>query len=209
MTASWRRAVALPPLRWRDLALIALALVVIVVLRKQMPTTEEKVAPIPVHGSARLERVAARNFAAQVLKFRAVRVLQYQGGTFNDQPVRLSSPGIWLVLVAKVEALQDPGYLSAQLRTRDGLVYRAAGDKRPKSVPFNLSGRQLAVGLAEEGGYFFELPPEQLQGAHLQFYWGTLLPRRVDSLIDIDLGVDKARAQQLVTAAKPMLELPP
>lgn len=192
-------------LRWRDVALVLVALALIVVLRKAEPSYEEKLAPIVVHGSAKLERVEARNFAVDVRGFKLARAYLVAGPYHDPKPRRVSTSGVWLSLVAEVEALQKPGSVSAFVRTRDGLKYRA-GDRPQHDI--NLARRMLAPALPEHGAWFVELPPDALEGAHLEVLWGPLgSPGRVDHLVDIDLGIDAARARALLAEAPPLLDL--
>ena len=65
----------------------------------------------------------------------------------------------------------------------------------------NLASRIVAVGLPERGRYFFQIAPDRLQGAHLQLYWGALTPASNDALLDLDLGIDAARARALLRNA--------
>ncbi|HEY0504556.1 MAG TPA: hypothetical protein VGD42_13815 [Lysobacter sp.] len=206
MSAGRGEAYRLPPLRWHQWLLILMTLVVIVLLRKVQPTQEQKLAPIATPGSEQLERVAGRNFAVDVHGFKVARAYQVGGDLLNPRPRLLATTGVWLSVVTEIEALQTPGYISAQLRTRDGLVYRA-DTTRLKLRDLNLGDRAVAPGLPERGAYFFELPPTALEGLRLQVYWGNLTPTRMDSLVDIDLGIDAARARRLLAEAKPVVDL--
>ncbi|KRA81758.1 hypothetical protein ASD78_00300 [Lysobacter sp. Root667] len=197
----WR----LPRWRWRDLLWIALALVAVVALRTGQSDYEQRDAPLLQ--SAPAARAVGRNFAVEVGRLKVARAYLLKGDFARPEDRTLRSPGVWLSVLAKVEALQRPGYLSAQIRTRDGLVYVASNKERPKLDGFNLSERELAPGLPESGAWFFELPPDQLEGAHLQLYWGSLLPVGGDSLVDVDLRLDKAAARKLLADAKPVLDL--
>lgn len=193
-------------LRWRHAALVLLALALIVALRKAEPSYEQKLAPIVVHGSAGFERVEARNFAVDVRGFKLARAYLVAGPYHDPQPKRVSTSGVWLSVVADVEALQSPGQVDAYIRTRDGLRYRASRDRPDHDA--NLGARTLAPLLPERGAWFFELPPDRLQGAHLEVFWGVLgAPGRVDNVVDIDLGIDDARAQALLDEAPPLLDL--
>ncbi|KRC34666.1 MULTISPECIES: hypothetical protein [unclassified Lysobacter] len=191
--------------RWRDLLWIALALVAVVALRTGQSDYEQRDAPLLQ--SAPAARAVGRNFAVEVGRLKVARAYLLKGDFARPEDRTLRSPGVWLSVLAKVEALQRPGYLSAQIRTRDGLVYVASNKERPKLDGFNLSERELAPGLPESGAWFFELPPDQLEGAHLQLYWGSLLPVGGDSLVDVDLRLDKAAARKLLADAKPVLDL--
>ena len=191
--------------RWRDALWIALALVAVVALRKGQSDYEQRDAPLLQ--SAPAARAVGRNFAVEVGRLKVAHAYLLKGDYSQPEDRTLRSPGVWLSVLAKVEALQRPGYLTAQIRTRDGLVYVASNKERPKLKGFNLSERELAPGLAESGAWFFELPPDRLEGAHLQLYWGSLLPVGGDSLVDVDLGLDKAAARKLLADAKPVLDL--
>ncbi|KRD76843.1 hypothetical protein [Lysobacter sp. Root983] len=208
MSASQPAAAPRRPLlrwRWRDALWIALALVAVVALRKGQSDYEQRDAPLLQ--SAPAARAVGRNFAVEVGRLKVAHAYLLKGDYGDSEDRTLRSPGVWLSVLAKVEALQRPGYLTAQLRTRDGLVYVASNKERPKLKGFNLSERELAPGLAEEGAWFFELPPEQIEGAHLQLYWGNGLPVGGDSLVDVDLGLDKTTAGKLIADAKPVLDL--
>ncbi|RDZ26452.1 hypothetical protein [Lysobacter silvisoli] len=197
----WR----LPRWRWRDALWIVLALVAVVALRKGQSDYEQRDAPLLQ--SAPAARAQGRNFVVEVGRRKVAQAYLLKGEPGEPGDRTLRSPGVWLSVLAKVEALERPGYLTAQIRTRDGLIYVASNKERPKLKGFNLSERELAPGLPEEGAWFFELPPDQLEGAHLQLYWGSLLPVGGDSLVDVDLELDKAAAQKLLADAKPVLDL--
>ncbi|MEH6418588.1 hypothetical protein [Pseudomonas sp. CGJS7] len=198
----WR----LPRWRWRDALWIVLALVAVVALRKGESSYEERDAPL-VQAAKAPGRVVGRNFAVEVGRVKAAHAYMLKGDYSRRGDYVLRTPGLWLSVLAKVEASERPGYVGAQVRTRDGLVYVAADTERPKLRGINLSDRALAPGLVEEGAWFFEVPADKLEGAHLQLYWGTLLPVGGDSLIDVDLGIDKAGARKLASEAKPVLDL--
>jgi hypothetical protein len=202
--ARWR----LPRWRWRDALWIALALIAVVALRKGESTYEERDAPL-LQAATAPGRVAGRNFAVEVGNLKAAHAYLLKGDYSRPGDYLLRTSGLWLSVVAKVEAFDRPGYLGAQLRTRDGLVYVASSDDRPKLKGVNLRDRALAPGLVESGAWFFEVPADKLEGAHLQLYWGNLLPQGGDSLVDVDLGIDAARARKLAAEAKPVLDLRP
>lgn len=192
--------------RWREWLLVLLALALIVLLRKGQPSYDEKVAPLLTRGQG-LERVQARNFAADVKGFAVAGAYRVDGDFSHPQPRLLKTPGVWLSVVTTLEALEKTGTVSAYLHTRDGLLYAASDDDRPRLPGANLADRFVAPGLPETGAYFFELPPERLQGARLQLYWGSLTPGLMDSLVEIDLGIDPARARSLLHEAKPVVDL--
>ncbi|MFK3648235.1 hypothetical protein ACI2IY_07310 [Lysobacter enzymogenes] len=195
----------LPRWRWRDALWIVLALAAVVALRKGESSYEQRDAPLLQ--SAPAAHAAGRNFAVEVGRLKVAQAYLLKGDFAHPEDRTLRSAGVWLSVLAKVEATQRPGYLSAQIRTRDGLVYVASNPERPKLPGFTLSQRELAPGLPESGAWFFELPPDRLEGAHLQLYWGSLLPVGGDSLVDVDLKLDKAAARKLLAEAKPVLDL--
>ncbi|MBX9400864.1 hypothetical protein K4L06_06025 [Lysobacter sp. BMK333-48F3] len=196
--------------RWRDALWIVLALAAVVALRKGESDYEQRDAPLLQRAPAVAPtRAQGRNFAVEVKRLKVARAYLLKGDYAQPQDYVLRTPGVWLSVVGQSEALQQPGYVTAQLRTRDGLVYVASSPDRPKLKGFNLRDRALAPGLPAEGAWFFEVPPDRLQGAHLQFYWGSLLPHGGDSLVDVDLGIDAAQARKLLAEAKPVLDLRP
>ncbi|WP_064747124.1 hypothetical protein ABU614_07340 [Lysobacter firmicutimachus] len=200
----------LPRWRWRDALWIALALAAVVALRKGESDYEQRDAPLLQRAPATAPvRAQGRNFAVEVKRFKVARAYLLKGDYARPEDHLLRTPGVWLSVVGQAEALQQPGYVTAQLRTRDGLVYVASSRDRPKLDGINLRDRALAPGLPEEGAWFFEVPPDRLQGAHLQFFWGSLLPHGGDSLVDVDLGIDAAQARKLMAEAKPVLDLRP
>lgn len=195
--------------RWRELAWIALALVIIVVLRKHESTYEQRSVPIKTEHRG-MGRAQGRNFAVEVKNVKAAHAYLLKGDFSRPEDYTLRTPGIWLSVLANTEALERPGVVSAQLVTRDGLTYAASSSDRPKLRGINLQDRFVSPGLPESGAFFFEVPPDRLRGAHLQFYWSTMpMPREGDSLIDMDPGIDEARARKLLADAKPVLDLRP
>lgn len=198
--ASSPRALARQGIASGPMLLLALAaLSAIVWLRRHEPSYSERVAPVRVAGETG-RRVQARNFAIAVDApgIQAARVLRApRPNVFRLETAELRSAGLWLSVPAQIESLLETGMVSAQLRTRDGLVYRSSGDDRPKVPAVNLAARFVAPGLPEQGRYFFEIAPDRLEGLRLQAYWGGLTPMQNDALVDIDLGIDAARARAL------------
>lgn len=192
------------------LLLAAVAVVCAIVwLRRHEPSYAQRVAPVRVPGTLGA-RVEARNFAVAVPEtglYAAQTLGAPHAWSSSGKRVRLRTPGIWLSVPAQVESLREPGMVSAQLRTRDGLVYQSSDSDRPKVDTLNLDSRFVAPGLPERGRWFFELPPDRLEGLRLQVYWGGLTPGSNDALVDIDLRIDAARARRLRTQAPALLEL--
>jgi hypothetical protein len=196
---------------WPMLLVAAAVICAIVWLRRHEPSYTERVAPVHVPGvlGARIE---ARNFAVTVPEdglYAARAIGAPPASVFSQARVQLRTPGVWLSVPARIEALREPGVVSAQLRSRDGLIYQSSGSDRPKLDALNLDTRMLAAGLPEHGRWFFELPADRLEGLRLQVYWGALTPQQNDALVDIDLHIDAERARDLRARAPALLELRP
>ncbi len=193
--------------RWHHFLWVLLALAAIVLLRKGESRYEDRDAPILQRYTAN-EEARGRNFTVRIKRIKVAHAYLLKGD-YGKPDYELHTPGVWLSVLAEVEATQRPGAVQARILTRDGLVYDSASSDRPRLKGINLEGRELATALPAQGAYFFELPPDRLEGAHLQVYWGHLLPNGGDSLVDIDLGIDAARAKALLAEAKPVLDLRP
>jgi hypothetical protein len=125
------------PIRWSLVAASVLVLVAIVWLRRSEPSFADKLAPFVLDG--RLEqRVEARNFAVKVKRIKLAEAYLTEGGEFDSTPRRVASDGIWMSALVEVEPLQEPGYISAWLRTADGREFLAAPHDRPKVKGVNL-----------------------------------------------------------------------
>lgn len=196
------------PIRWSLVLATIAVLATIVALRKAEPSYEDKIAPIPVHGRVG-ERIVARNFAVTLKRAKLARAYQVAPKPPGRTPRIVRPDGIWMSALVEVEALAEPGAINAQLRTRDGLFYVASPSERPDIGGSNLRGRMLATGLPGTGGYFFDVAPDRLEGAHLQFFWNGLggMPEGLDHIVDIDLGLDAAATRKLLADAKPLLVL--
>lgn len=199
MNASASRLLA----HWPRVLLVLAVLAAIVWLRRHEPTYSERVAPVRVAGEPG-RRVQARNFAVEIdtAGLKVARTLRGPPATsLATEPVMVRTPGVWLSVPARVEALLEEGMVSAMVRSSDGLIYKSGGSDRPKAPTLNLDDRFVAPGLSEQGRYFFELPPDRLQGARILLYWGGLAPGTNDALVDIDLGIDATRARALLRQA--------
>jgi len=120
--------------RWGLVVATLLSLAVIVALRKHAPSLEEKTAPMRITGAAG-QTLQARNFSIKVGKLKLVHAYLLDPRTSDGPPRALEADGIWMSALAEVTVTQASGYVSAQLRTRDGRVYRAAPSARMKSMP--------------------------------------------------------------------------
>ena len=107
--------------------------------------------------------------------------------------------------------------MTAFLRDRDGREY-AALDKSPAEPgrPFayqgeggrmfeaNIAAQSLAPGFPATGRLYFEVPVDRLEGLHARFHLGAVMTPN-DHLVDIDLGIDRRRAEALEANATPAL----
>ncbi len=192
-------------IRWSLVAATILSLALIVALRKQQPSFDEKTAPMRITGTAGTV-VEARNFSVKVNKVKLAHAYLLDGR--SGGPAReVKADGVWLSALVDVGASQANGFVSAQLRTRDGRLYPAAPAERPDLGGFNLADTYLVAGLPASGAYFFDVPVDSLVGASLQFWSGNGAPAQLDHLADVDLGLDQATVAALRGEAAPMLDL--
>lgn len=198
------------PIHW-PLVFAAIACAFLIVwLRGHMPDLAAKSQPF-VHAGERGEKITARNFSVEVKTTspKTARAYLLQGRQPGEAAFKLASSGVWVSAVATVEALQEPGMIGARLRTRDGRLYPSAKADRPALPGTNLADVILSPGLPRTGAYFFEVPPDALEGLHMELFWNRHAPQPWDSVVDIDLGIDAARAQSLRTEAPAELDLRP
>lgn len=193
-------------IRWRLVSATLVSLAVIVALRTQQPSFDEKTAPMPVNGAAG-QRIQARNFAVKVNKVKLARAYLVDRRRRDEADRKVAADGIWLSALADVEASHENGFVSAQLRARDGRTYRAAPNERPDLKGFNLTDTYLVAGLPASGAYFFDVPVDALEGATLQFYSGNVAPAQLDHLAGVDLGMHAGKVKTLLAEAVPMLDL--
>lgn len=204
MTRRARRSWIARP-RWQDLVLVVAALTAIVALRNAEPNYTERLLPIMVHGKVG-QRVEARNFAVSVKRAKLARAYLVDGRGSDAPPRRVETSGVWMSVLAEVEALQAPGLVGARILTRDGLVYQGNSDRPP--VVVNFTSLRLEPGLPMTGAWFFELPEDQVEGARLQVFWGSYEGLGgIDHMLDIDLGIDAADTRTLLAEAPDPLDL--
>ena len=183
-----------------------LALALVVTLRREQPSFEQKTAPMLLHAAAG-EPVEARGFSVRVGKVKLAHAYRIDDEPRGGPGREVRADGSWMSALVEVERLQSNGYVGAQLRTRDGRRYRAAPKARPDLKGFNLTDTYLVAGLPANGGYFFDVPATALEGASLQFFAGKASPAQLDHLVDVDLGLDAADVQAMLAEASPMLDL--
>ncbi len=194
------------PVRWSLVVATVLVLAAIVGLRKSEPGFDDKLAPFVLEGGLQ-QRVEARHFAVTAKRIKLARAYLTAPPLFSDAPVRVVADGVWLSVLVDVEPLREPGFVSAWLRTRDGREFAAAPGDRPQVRGLNFGSQQLATGLVGSGAYFFDVPPDALEGATLRFFWGLSQPPDMDHVIDIDLGLDANAAAKLRAGTQPEIDL--
>lgn len=191
-----RRRMRGMPVKWSLVVATVLVLAAIVWLRRSEPGFDDKLAPFVLEGRMQ-QRVEARDFAVAAKRIKLARAYLTAPPLFASEPVRVAADGVWLSVLVDVEPLREPGYVSAWLHARDGRTFLAAPGDRPQVRGLNFGGQSLATGLVASGAYFFDVPPEALEGATLRFFWGSAQPPDMDHVIDIDLGLDAAAAAKL------------
>lgn len=209
--------------RWRRLAtgtvVVLLSAAAIAWLHRHEPSYTERFAPIIVRDvPGRV--VEARGFKVGIPADAALesgRVLEAPGTSSALAPERLPTSALWLAVPAHIEATLDSGRVTAFLRDRDGREYAALGKSSAEpGRPFehgneggrmfetNIAGHALAPGFPATGRLYFEIPGDRLEGLHARFHLGVVMTPN-DHLVDIDLGIDRARADALRADATPVL----
>lgn len=184
-------------LDWRALGWFTAGLVSIVLMRRDLLGYDAQLAPVIVPAALK-QRIVEREFAVTVSGFRLARRFRIVDPSAPEKTERVLQPqGLWLAVPVEVDMLRRPGLVGARLRTRDGLLYAANGNRRPDLRGVNIGGQTLDPGQSVKGAYFFEVPPARLPGAHLQLFSGTY-PPKLDAVIDIDLGIDEAALSRAV-----------
>lgn len=196
------------PVRWSLVLATPLVLAAIVALHKAEPEYEARIAPVVVAGKLG-EKIRARNFSVMVKRAKLAGAYRLAPGVLDAEGPLVRPHGVWMSALVEVEALAAPTTISARLRTRDGLLYLASPNSRPDIGGMGLQARSIAPGLKVTGAYFFDVPRDRLEGAHLQFYADAVsgIPNGLDHLVDVDLGLDAAGVRKLLAEAPPVLDL--
>ncbi|WP_165966059.1 hypothetical protein [Actinomadura sp. 7K534] len=142
------------------------------------------------------EEVRNRDFSVRVEKVEAARSLAPSLSLGDPPPV--GTEGIYLVVRFKATSHREPLELrTAQLETPGGYVYREG----PRPGATSAGARPTFQPLIwTSAAYVFELPKQRLEGAHLVVGPGGLLPQ-LSAEADIDLGITRERANELVQGA--------
>lgn len=193
---------------WRELCWLALGLVLIVAMRKSLLSYADKLAPVPLPAEFK-QRIVTRDFAVTAEGFSLARRYKTVGAFLKEDQARvLKTPGVWVAVPVRLEALHEPTFVRARLRTRDGLEYLSASDQRPSAPGVNLASGEVVPGLPKNGTFFFELPPEALPGARLEFFSGGRQPM-LDAVVEIDLGLGRTTAADVLALAAEEVDLRP
>lgn len=211
------------PRRWRRFAFNAVVLLLAASamfwLRRHEPSYMERFAPIVVRGAPG-EVVQARGLRIEIPADSALetgRTLVTPGITGSAPPDEQPSSGLWLSVPVRIEATLDSDRFKAFLRDRAGREYAPApkspaepgrpfdhGGEGGRMFESNIAGQSLAPGFPASGRLYFEVPADRLEGLHARFHLGAVMTPN-DSLVDIDLGIDRHRAVALREAATPKL----
>ncbi|WP_405144295.1 hypothetical protein OG589_41420 [Sphaerisporangium sp. NBC_01403] len=189
----WRRTVS---------AVVGLALVCAAVyVQTHVLTTDQRREPLTVSGgmhqelrtshfSARLERV---EFA------RSVRVKK-KYGTEDATPDE-----VFLIAKVGLTAPRRPLRLTAHLVTADGLSFEPT-DRVDLSA--TLGDKDIQPGWWRSGFYFFDIPADKVAGARVVVAEpATLFGTDFMPETAMDLGLDQAKARQMIDAAKDVYEV--
>lgn len=188
------------------LVLVSLAILVMVVLTQQArPAVEfdsNAFAPSTKVPGEVGEPVELRVGTITVTNLRLARAVQPTGSLEDKKPI--TTPGVWVVVDYRFVGARKAESLQPKLVTVDHKSYRPSS--RPGSdVTTSVLGQP---GFPDEGTLAFEVPRQALAGSSITF--GADSPFG-DSLWDtkavVSLGVDDARAAQLIRRAPANLPL--
>lgn len=125
-------AQALRRIGWREVCWFAAGFALIVLMRRDLLGYEQQLAPVVVPAVLK-QCITVRDFAVTVDGFRLAHRYRVVDANDADKHERvLQSPGLWVSVPVEIDRPQRPGIVGARLRTRDGLLYAANGDRRPE-----------------------------------------------------------------------------
>lgn len=201
-----RRRTSLPPSRWRRAGalIVGAALAVAAVgLQSLGLDHEERTAHLTWTGSVG-DKVAASRFSARVKAIHTAETMEITalGGTTHE----VTTSGILLIADVEATANRKPQKFSAPiLLAEDGKRYTAT-DKVAGSL--TITNLHIQAGWWVEGVTVFDIPVTALAGSRIVlapqngFMGEALLPE-----VEIDLGLDEAAAQRLISNAKDVYQL--
>lgn len=154
------------------------------------PTDDELGAPFLADADVG-DTVALRVGDLEVVEVTGSTTLEGSSG------VRPTS-GVWVVATIRFEARDEPTSLGyAAVVGTDGTTYEATGRS-----DLLLSTSQ--PGVAVVGTVSIELPPEAVPGARLRLA-ASFFDQRLDSMADVDLGLDQDDVDGFLARADPVL----
>ncbi|WP_242909101.1 hypothetical protein [Actinomadura terrae] len=151
----------------------------------------------PIRDGGGIGRVVGnRVFSVRVDRVDAARSLA-PDLSLGDPP-SVGTDGVYLVVRLWAKAEREPVKLAAaKLETSGGLSFR--DDPRTGAGQVVQPGLQPMIWTPT--AFVFELPKERVAGAHLVVGTGGLLPQ-LSAEADIDLGLTRARAAELIQGAR-------
>lgn len=154
----------------------------------------ERTTPLTYTGTAG-EAVDTGRFSARVLSVKAARSVEVpQSGSHK----KIESDHVFLLVETSATSTREPMKLTADLLTADGKVY----EKTDKvDTTWTLEFKWIQPGWWASGVYVFEVPAEAIPGASIV----VRLPATNEVYApeaEIDLGLDKASANALVSGAQ-------
>lgn len=187
-------------LAWMLLGLVLI--VAVLAVGRLTPTPNDRVAQIATHGKLG-ETIDTGGFTVNVHKVQATTTLTAQS-SFGDKSAQRTDQ-IWLVLDATIRGDWRPTtYNDARLETSGGFLFRASERITSELVTEDM----IQPGLARRGMIVFELPKNRLAGAKLRLGRSLTEDVRLGPEAVVDLGIDDAKAKQLVEDAPKQIRLP-
>jgi hypothetical protein len=150
----------------------------------RLPTEERQLRPFTASGSTS-EVVTGRAFSATVTGVAGSR-------TLTAADTSHVSDGVWLDISIRAAARERPATISwAAVRDRDGALYPVTG----RVIQPLIGTTSLEPGIPLLGHVYVEVPAARLAGSSIQLSTDAY-DRRLDSVVQIDLGLDAAAARR-------------
>ncbi|SDQ80621.1 hypothetical protein SAMN04489764_2193 [Thermostaphylospora chromogena] len=154
----------------------------------------ERTTPLTYTGTMG-EAVDTGRFSARALSVKAARSVEVpQPGSYR----RIEGDPVFILVETSATSAREPMKLTADLLTTDGKVYRKT-DK--VDITWTLEFKWIQPGWWASGMYVFEVPAEALPGASIVVRLPTASETYVPEA-EIDLGLDEASANALVSGAQ-------
>ncbi|GAB3403758.1 DUF4352 domain-containing protein [Flindersiella endophytica] len=166
------------------------------------PTSNQQVAQIITRGKLG-ETVDTGGFELTVHKVQTTKTLT-SADTFGSNGGQVTKD-IFLVIDATIVGDWRPvAYDDARLETGGGYEYRAS-DRFTGGV---ITEDQIQPGIARRGMLVFELPADRLAGAKLRLGRSVTEDIRLGPAALVDLGLDDAKAAELLKKSPKQIRLP-